>query len=68
MGRTTPWVEGIQGDFNLDARQEVQLANDKLLALIAPSRGGQVYELDVRTIRAALPPLKVFKRPSRGST
>jgi hypothetical protein len=46
-----PWVEGIQGDFNLDARQEVQLANDKLLALIAPSRGGQLYELDVRAIQ-----------------
>ncbi len=29
----------------------MQLANDKLLALIAPSRGGQLYELDVRTIR-----------------
>jgi alpha-amylase len=51
VGRTMPWVEGIQGDFNLDARQEVQLANDKLLALIAPSRGGQLYELDVRAIR-----------------
>ncbi len=51
VGRTSPWVEGIQGDFNLDARQEVQLANDKLLGLIAPSRGGQLYELDVRAIQ-----------------
>jgi alpha-amylase len=28
----------------------VQLANDKLMALIAPHRGGQIYELDVRSI------------------
>ena len=27
-------------DFNFDGRQEVQLANDKLVALLAPSRGG----------------------------
>jgi alpha-amylase len=49
-GRTGPWVEALAADFNLDARQEVQLANDKLLALVAPSRGGQLYELDVRAI------------------
>lgn len=45
-----PWVEAVAGDFNLDARQEVKLNNDKLLALVAPSRGGQLYELDVRSI------------------
>jgi alpha-amylase len=50
LGRREPWVEALAGDFNLDARQEVQLANDRLLALIAPSRGGQLYELDVRSI------------------
>jgi alpha-amylase len=49
-GRTSNWVEAQAADFNLDARQEVQLANDKLLALVAPSRGGQLYELDVRAI------------------
>jgi hypothetical protein len=49
-GRHEPWVEALAGDFNLDARQEVQLANDRLLALVAPSRGGQLYELDVRAI------------------
>ncbi|MGD9647959.1 MAG: alpha-amylase/4-alpha-glucanotransferase domain-containing protein, partial [Pirellulales bacterium] len=50
VGRTGNWVEAQAADFNLDARQEVQLANDKLLALVAPSRGGQLYELDVRAI------------------
>jgi alpha-amylase len=28
----------------------VQLANDRLIALAAPARGGQLYELDVRSI------------------
>ena len=37
-------------DFNLDGRQEVQLASNRLLALLAPARGGQLYELDVRSI------------------
>lgn len=45
-----PHVEAQPGDFNFDGRQEVQLVNDRLMALIAPSRGGQLYELDVRSI------------------
>jgi alpha-amylase len=49
-GRSEPWVESKAEDFNFDARPEVQLANDKLIALIAPNRGGQIYELDVRSI------------------
>lgn len=48
--RLEPWVEATPGDFNLDARQEVFLANDKLAALISPHHGGQMYELDVRSI------------------
>src|SRR3569623_193060 len=48
--RVEPWVEATPGDFNLDARQEVFLANDKLAALISPHQGGQMYELDVRSI------------------
>lgn len=48
--RTEPWVEATPGDFNLDARQEVFLANDKLAMLISPFQGGQLYELDVRSI------------------
>jgi alpha-amylase len=49
-GRSEPWVDSKAEDFNFDARPEVQLANDKLMALIAPHRGGQIYELDVRSI------------------
>jgi alpha-amylase len=48
--RPETWVEAVSDDFNLDGRPEVQLAGDKLVALIAPSRGGQIYELDVRSI------------------
>jgi 4-alpha-glucanotransferase len=36
------------GDFNLDARQEVRLENDRLIAWVRPARGGHVYELDIR--------------------
>ncbi|OHB78991.1 MAG: alpha-amylase [Planctomycetes bacterium RBG_16_64_10] len=55
-GRPVPdvgagWVEASSGDFNLDARPEVRLVSDQLMALIAPSQGGQLYELDIRTIR-----------------
>jgi hypothetical protein len=35
-------------DFNLDARQEVRLENDRLIAWVSPARGGHIYELDVR--------------------
>lgn len=48
--RPERWIESKAEDYNFDARQEVQLANDKLVAMIAPSRGGQLYELDVRAI------------------
>ena len=59
-GRPENWVEAAAEDFNFDARQEVKLANDKLLALIAPSRGGHLYELDVRQIEHNL--LATFTR------
>jgi 4-alpha-glucanotransferase len=49
-GRTEPWVSIAADDFNLDGRQEVQLASNRLLALLAPARGGHLYELDVRSI------------------
>ncbi|MBX7073020.1 MAG: DUF1926 domain-containing protein [Pirellulales bacterium] len=49
-GRPEAWVEIAAGDFNFDARQEVQLASDRLVAFCAPARGGQLYELDVRSI------------------
>jgi alpha-amylase len=49
-GKFGPRVEAAAGDFNLDARQEVYLTNDRLALLLAPARGGQMYELDVRSI------------------
>ena len=49
-GRTEPWVTLAADDFNLDGRQEVLLASNRLLALLAPARGGHLYELDVRSI------------------
>jgi alpha-amylase len=49
-GRNGLWIDAVSDDFNFDGRPEVQLANDRLSALIAPSRGGQLYELDVRSI------------------
>ena len=49
-GRKGAWVEASASDYNLDARQELCLANDTLIGLVAPSRGGQLYELDVRSI------------------
>jgi alpha-amylase len=45
-----PWVELTPGDYNFDGRQEVRLASNRLLALIAPAQGGMMYELDARSI------------------
>lgn len=47
-GRTGNWVDASVADFNLDARQEIRLASDRLVAYLAPARGGHLYELDVR--------------------
>jgi alpha-amylase len=44
------WIEATADDFNLDARQEIFLSNDRLATLFAPHQGGQMYELDVRSI------------------
>jgi len=49
--RPDAWVEAKADDLNFDTRQEIQLANDKLVALVAPAGGGHLYELDVRAIR-----------------
>lgn len=49
-GRPDSWIEATVDDYNLDARQEVRLASDKLVCLLAPASGGQMYELDVRSI------------------
>jgi alpha-amylase len=47
-GKTGPRALLEVGDFNLDARQEVRLENDSLIALVRPAQGGHLYELDVR--------------------
>jgi hypothetical protein len=44
------WVELDTADYNLDARQEVRLASNRLVALMTPSDGAEIYELDVRSI------------------
>ncbi|MBN1395379.1 MAG: DUF1926 domain-containing protein [Pirellulales bacterium] len=51
VGRPEAWVEAAAEDFNFDAHQEVRLNNEHLIALVAPGRGGQLLELDVRNIR-----------------
>ena len=45
-----PWVELSADDYNLDGRTEVRLANNRLLALVSPVDGGQIYQLDVKSI------------------
>ena len=49
-GKPETWIEAVAEDFDFDARQEVRLANNRLIAMVAPSRGGQMTELDVRSI------------------
>ncbi|MGD0382462.1 MAG: alpha-amylase/4-alpha-glucanotransferase domain-containing protein, partial [Thermoguttaceae bacterium] len=53
-GRAETWIEAAAEDFNFDARQEVRLANDKLVAMVAPGHGGHLEELDVRKIKLNL--------------
>src|SRR5690606_26962642 len=33
-----------------DARKEVRMSGDKLVAYLAPARGGHLYELDLRSV------------------
>ena len=53
-GLTGPRVGLEVADFNLDCRQEIRIDNDRLIAFIAPARGGHVYELDFRPARVNL--------------
>jgi hypothetical protein len=48
--KPTNFAEISAADYNYDARQEVKMTSDKLFAYLAPAAGGQLYELDVRTI------------------
>lgn len=50
-GRDGQWAEVTVDDFNLDARAEIRLSGDRLVAFLAPSRGGHLYELDIRTAK-----------------
>ena len=50
QGLPATLVDGVAGDFNFDGRPEVQLQNDRLICLLSPTQGGQIYELDVRSI------------------
>ncbi|MGD0899570.1 MAG: alpha-amylase/4-alpha-glucanotransferase domain-containing protein [Thermoguttaceae bacterium] len=50
LGRPETWIEAAADDYNFDARQEIRLTNDRMMALVLPSRGGQMVELDVRRI------------------
>jgi hypothetical protein len=47
-GKAGPRVSLEVADFNLDARQEVRLENEQLIAFVRPATGGHVYELDER--------------------
>ena len=40
----------VAADFNFDLSTEVRLANENLIAWLAPAAGGHLYELDVRSI------------------
>ncbi len=50
QGRNGSYVRIDAADFNRDARKEVRIATDRLIAWLAPSRGGHLYELDLRSI------------------
>jgi len=47
-GLAGPRVSIDVADYNLDARQEVRIENDRFIAFVRPAQGGQIYELDVR--------------------
>ena len=50
LAKPATWIEASAADYNLDSRTEVRLASDQFVALIAPADGGQLVELDVRSI------------------
>lgn len=49
--RPAHWVQVVADDFNLDARKEVRISGDRLIAYLTPSRGGHLYEFDIRSTR-----------------
>ncbi len=49
--RNGEWVDVTTEDYNKDLFPEIRLANDQLIAYFAPSKGGMLYELDMRGIQ-----------------
>jgi|SRR6056297_3303752 len=49
-GPDASWAEATAEDLDFDGLHEVRLSSDKLVAMVAPARGGRMYELDVRGI------------------
>ena len=49
-GQTGIWAQVEARDFNLDARKEIRINSDRLVAYFTPGRGGHLYELDIRSI------------------
>jgi len=50
MGRPAKWVEATTEDYDFDGRNEIRLANDKLVTWVSAQTGGQIYDLDLREI------------------
>ena len=50
----TSWISVTAADYNLDARTEVRLASNRLIAYLAPATGGHMYEFDVRACKVNL--------------
>jgi len=45
------WVRIEAADYDCDSRKEIRISGDRLVAFLSPSRGGHLYELDIRNIR-----------------
>lgn len=54
QGRPDRWVQATAEDFNFDGRPEIRLANDRMVAYLAPHQGGILYEWDCRPVRRNL--------------
>jgi 4-alpha-glucanotransferase len=50
-GRDGKWVEVASDDYDKDLMAEVKLSSDQIVAYVAPSRGGMIYELDMRQVQ-----------------
>ena len=73
LGKPEAWVELTSDDYTFDGRQEVQLAGDHLLALLAPARErmrdatGAPHRVDrCREWKRWAPPLRSRANPAAG--